>query len=276
MLDWMSRLAEPLPRAPVLLEELTWPQVEALQASGVTTLMLPVGATEQHGPHLPLNTDSAIATAACAYASALSGVPMLPAIRISVSIGHTEKWPGTFAIFHETLINTVKDIARWCVATGWKQLLLVNSHFGNDAALRVAVDRLRFDLVNQLAIATRNTWSLTPELSAAFTADAADWHANRAETDLMLFLAPETVDTSKLAEAADPDRTIGCVFPWMVAQTSSNGVTGSPGIGNPTHGEALLKLIGTGLATLLAQARTEMPPLSWARRTPVFDGTDAC
>jgi creatinine amidohydrolase len=149
---------------------------------------------------------------------------------------------------------------------------LVNSHFGNDAALRVAVDRLRFDLVGRLSVATRNTWALSPELNATFTADATDWHANRAETDLMMFLVPESVDTSKLAQADDPDRTIGRVFPWLVAHTSSNGVTGFPGIGNPTHGEALLKLIGTGLATLLATARTELPPLPWARRTPVFGG----
>src|SRR5882757_3508331 len=166
MTEWMSRLAEPPPHAPVFLEELAWPQVQALQESGMRTLMLPVGATEQHGPHLPLNTDSIIATSSCAYASAQTGVPVLPTIRISVSIGHTEKWPGTFAIFHETLIDTVKDIARWCVATGWKQLILVNSHFGNDAALRVAVDRLRFDLAGQLAVATRNTWALSPEINA--------------------------------------------------------------------------------------------------------------
>ncbi len=157
MTNWMTRLTEPLPRAPLFLEELAWPQVQALQESGMKTLLLPIGATEQHGPHLPLNTDSVIATAACAYASALTGVPVLPTVRISVSIGHTEKWPGTFAIFHETLIDTIKDIARWCAATGWKQLVLVNSHFGNDAALRVAVDRLRFNLVGQFAIATRNT-----------------------------------------------------------------------------------------------------------------------
>jgi len=275
MTEWMSRLAEPLPRPPVFLEELTWPQVQALQDSGMRTLMLPVGATEQHGPHLPLNTDSLIATASCAYASAITGVPMLPAIRISVSIGHTEKWPGTLAIFHETLINIVKDIARWCVATGWKQLVLVNSHYGNDAALRVAVDRLRFDLVGQLAIATRNTWALSPEIEKSFTADASDWHANEAETDLIQFLMPGLVNTEALTQAADPDRTGGCVFPWMVAHTSTNGVTGSPGIGNPTHGEALLKLIGTGLATLLDKARTETPPLPWTRCTPVFGGGDA-
>jgi creatinine amidohydrolase len=275
MTDWMTRLSEPLPRAPLFLEELAWPQVQALQESGMKTLLLPIGATEQHGPHLPLNTDSVIATAACAYASALTGVPVLPTVRISVSIGHTEKWPGTFAIFHETLIDTVKDIARWCAATGWKQFILVNSHFGNDAVLRVALDRLRFDLVGQLDVAVRNTWALSPDIGAAFTADANDWHANQAETDLMMFLAPETVRCEALAEAADPDRTDGRVFPWMVANTSTNGTTGTPGIGNPTHGEALLRLIGMSLAVLLERARSETPPLSWSRSTTVFGPAQA-
>ena len=270
MLRWLSRLSAPLPASPILVEELPWPQLAALQEAGVRSLMLPLGATEQHGPHLPVNTDSVIATACCCYASALTGVPVLPTLPITVSIGHTEKWPGTFAIFHETLIAMVKEIARWCVATGWKQLILVNSHCGNDAALRVAVDRLRFDLAGSLDVATRNTWSLTPEIEAAFTADAADWHANKAETDLMLFLKPHLVQYESLATADDPDRTQGKVFPWMVAQTSGNGVTGRPSIGNATHGEVLLQRIGTALARLLVQARNETPPLPWTRSTAAF------
>ncbi len=270
MLDWMSRLAEPLPVQPVFLEELAWPQVRALQDSGMKTLLLPIGATEQHGPHLPLNTDSVIATSACAFASALTGVPVLPTVKISVSIGHTEKWPGTLAIFHETLINTVKDIARWCVGTGWEQLIIVNSHYGNDAALRVAVDRLRFDLVGQFSIAMRNTWALSPEIAKAFTKDADDWHANEAETNLMSFLAPESVRQEALPIAADPDRTAHRVFPWMVANTSANGTTGTPGIGNATYGQALLRLIGMSLADTITRARSEKPPLDWARTTTVF------
>lgn len=270
MLEWMSRLAKPLPQAPVFLEDLAWPHVQALQAAGMTTLLLPVGATEQHGPHLPLNTDSVIATSACAYASALTCVPVLPTIRIGVSIGHTEKWLGTISVFHETLINTVKDIARWCVATGWKQLIIVNSHCGNDAALRVAVDRLRFDFVGQFAVAVRNTWALSAGIAASFTEDASDWHANKAETDLMMFLAPESVHMAELADAEDPDRTADCVFPWMVAHTSTNGVTGTPGIGNASHGQDLLTAIGTCLATLIDSARTESAPLPWKRTTSAF------
>lgn len=116
----------------------------------------------------------------------------------------------------------------------------------------------------------RNTWSLSPEINAAFTSDAGDWHANEAETDLMMFMVPETVRREALESAADPDRTGDCFFHWMVAQTSTNGVTGLPGIGNPTLGETLLMRIGMILASHVAHARTETPPLLWVRSTPVF------
>ena len=269
-LDWLSQLTQPLPAPPLFLEQWTWPELAELQARGVTTVLLPIGATEQHGPHLPFNTDTIIATSCCAYASALTGVPILPTLPITVSLGHTEKWPGTLSLYPETLIAMVREIAHWCFATGWTRLVIVNAHCGNDAALRVAVDRLRFDLVGQLSVATRNTWNLTPEIAAAFTADAQDWHANQAETDLMLFLAPHTVRRDALPTAADPDRTAGCIFPWMVPHTSRNGVTGAPGIGNSTHGELLLTQIGTALATCVTKAQTEAPPLAWSRTTSAF------
>ncbi len=265
--EWFARLAAPLERAPVRLETLAWPEAE--QTLG-DVLLLPIGATEQHGPHLPLNTDTIIATSACAMASAQTGEPVLPALNFTVSLGHTEKWPGTFAIFHETLINTVREIARWAVASGWKRLLLVNAHFGNDAPLRCAVDRLRFDFAGRLFVAVRNTWQLTASIAERFTHDAADWHANEAETSLLLFLAPEAVRTERIGTADDRDRTTGCVFPHMVAQTSANGVTGTPSLASAERGRALITEIGAALGTLVERARTEQPPLAWERTTTAF------
>ncbi len=265
--DWFTRLAVPLPRAPVLLEALAWPDAE--QTLG-DVLLLPVGATEQHGPHLPLNTDTVIATAVCAYASAQTGAPVLPALGYTVSIGHTEKWPGTFAIFHETLMSTVREIARWALAGGWKRLLLVNSHCGNDAAFRCAVDRLRFDFPGELFVAARNTWQLTPGVAAQFSNDAADWHANEAETSLLLFLAPHTVRADRLLSADDPDRTGGCVFPHMVAHTSANGGTGMPSRASANRGAELLVEMGGALGALIERARIEQPPLPWTRTTRTF------
>jgi creatinine amidohydrolase len=251
--------------APVLLEQLPWPEV---QHTLDDVLLLPVGATEQHGPHLPLNTDTLIATAACHYASARTRAPVLPALGYTVSLGHTEKWPGTLAIMHETLIKTVREIASWVVATGWKRLLIINSHFGNDAPLRCAVDRLRFDFVGRLNVAVRNTWALTQSISAGFSHDAADWHANEAETSLLLHIAPELVRTRRIVD--DLDRTEGCVFPHMVANTSTNGVTGRPSNGTAERGASLLREIGDALVTLIERARIEHPPLAWARTTTAF------
>lgn len=252
---------------PVLIENLAWPEIAQTLDD---VLLLPVGATEQHGPHLPVNTDSLIASAACHRASITTGAPVLPCLAYTVSLGHTEKWPGTFAIFHETLINTVRDIARWAVATGWKRLLIVNSHFGNDAPLRCVVDRLRFELVGRLLVAVRNTWSLTQSISARFTQDAADWHANEAETSLLLHIAPDLVHTDRLATSNDLDRTQGCVFPHMVAHTSKNGVTGNPSLASADSGASLLREIADALVELIERARTENPPLAWNRTTTAF------
>ncbi len=132
------------------------------------------------------------------------------------------------------------------------------------------MDRLRFDFVNRLLIATRNTWQLTPAIAQRFTADAVDWHANEAETSLLLFIAPETVRTDRIADAGDPDRTGGCIFPHMVAHTSSNGVTGMPRTASAERGAALLREIGDALAEVIERARTEQPPLAWQRGMTVF------
>ncbi len=255
--------SELLPGKPVRLENLSWTQIRELQSAGADLLLLPIGATEQHGPHLPINTDTVIATATCDYASARTGVPVLPAINYSVSIGHTEKWPGTFSLFHETFIHTLRELAAWAAATGWKRLIFVNSHFGNDASLRVAVDRLRFDFVGRLQIATRNTFNLTPAIWEYFISDAADLHANKAETDLMLCLAPGDV---RMAEAVDdPDRTEDSVFNYLVANTSTNGVTGSPSEGTEARGRTLFAEMGEALATIVQKAQVDEPPLPWQR-----------
>jgi len=268
-LAWLSQLYPQLTRGPVLLDALPWPDLQQMLEAGHDLLLLPVGATEQHGPHLPINTDTLIATATCQAASALTGAPMLPALNYTVSLGHTEKWPGTFALFHETLIATVREIGRWAFATGWKRLLIVNSHFGNDAPLRCAVDRLRFDFPGQLSVAMRNSWALSPSISAAFTSDAADWHANEAETSLLLFAAPDLV-RADFAAADDPDRTAGCVFPHLVAHTSTNGVTGFPSRATAARGAALLREMADALAATIEAARRDQPPLAWSRTSTAF------
>jgi creatinine amidohydrolase len=246
-------------------ERLSWTELAAHRDCSSGLVLLPCGATEQHGPHLPVNTDTVIAERVCLEAASRSGVLVLPSLAYTVSSGHTRKWPGTFSLRHETFIHTVCEIASWLRSGGWSRLLLVNSHFGNDASLRVAVEKIRIEHLGHLQVGLKHTFFLTPAIRDYFVSDADDLHANRAETDLMLHLAPDTVGMDLVED--DPDRTAGTVFSHPVSQTSLNGVTGAPSLGEAARGASLFEEMVAALVSVIETAKTEDPPLSkehWA------------
>ncbi len=245
---------------PVILDRLTWEEIRNWQSAGNDMVLLPIGATEQHGPHLPINTDTCIGESVCRYASAHAQVALMPAQAYTVSSGHTPKWPGTFSLRHDTFINLLVDLADWIVATGWRRLLIVNSHFGNDASMRVAVEKIRLRHLGELQVGAVNTFHLSEEIWKQFSADADDLHANKAETDLMLHLAEDAVKMDRVKD--DPDRTVDSVFSYPVAQTSLNGITGEPSKGNAANGETLFNLMGEALTQLINRAISEQPPLA--------------
>jgi creatinine amidohydrolase len=242
---------------PVLFEELAWPAIAALVEAGETLALLPVGATEQHGPHLPASTDSEIAEAVCRAASARTGVPVLPTLRVGSSQAHTTAWPGTLSLSPRLLIAAVVELARWVRASGFERLLVLNGHVGNVAPLRVAVDEIRTEGVLRVGLAS--WYELTPEIAATVTADADDWHAHAAETSLMLHLRPELVVREAIRD--DPDRTGDLVLSYTVAETSREGLTGSPSRATADEGARLFEAVVRALAERLEAARTESPPV---------------
>jgi creatinine amidohydrolase len=250
----------------VCIETLPWPKVKALQQT-CSLLVLPLGATEQHGPALPLNTDTIIAEALCRKACACVGVAMAPVMPYTSSGGHTTKWPGTFSLSPKTFIDTLVQFSKWAAATGWTRLYIVNAHAGNDAPMRVAVDQIRIELMGRLQVGYLNTFFMDSAIEAHFTEDAVDLHANKGECDLMLHLAPETVDQAAFDIADDPDRTAETVFSYPVSQTSLNGTTGVPSRGNAADGKKLFEMMTAALVTTLERAKSELPPLpqtEWA------------
>jgi len=100
-------------------------------------------------------------------------------------------------------------------------------------------------------------------------ADGADVHANRAETSVMLALAPELVDRERMMAADDPDRTSGLVFRYTAPALSTNGVTGRPSEATAALGEKLVALVARGLAERVERGRLEEPPLGQAPPTGV-------
>jgi creatinine amidohydrolase len=255
---------------PVLWERMTWKGIQAMHAGGERLVILPVGATEQHGPHLPLSTDTAIASAVCGYASAMTGVPVLPAVSYAVSVGHTQHWPGTVSLTHETLALSLREAYEWIHAAGFDRILVVNSHFGNAATLQIAIDRLRYEYGEALQIGLVETYFITGDVKEYFLSDGADIHANRAETDLMLHIDPDACVMEAVED--DEDRTAGTVFSYVVPRTSRNGVTGRPSLGTAPRGAELLAEMGQGLASIVETARVEQAPLSGALQRDNLQG----
>ncbi|TRW80961.1 creatininase family protein [Mycolicibacterium sp. 018/SC-01/001] len=221
--------------------------------------LVPVGATEQHGPHLPVGTDTILATAVADAAAGDIGL-VLPPIAYGSSMFHGTDLAGTVAFTGEETAATAYRVARACVESGVRRVLFVNGHVGNAAALWIACDHFRRDLP-QARIGVMQWWDLTADIAQRATADAADWHANAAETSLMLAVRPELVDVEATALADDPDRTGGLVFRYPVGSVSTNGVTGHPSRASKTLGLELWRDVVSAARDVVGRAHVEQPPI---------------
>lgn len=256
------------------LHEMTWEEVADCVQGGVTTALWPIGATEQHGPHLGCGMDSDIAEKLCLAAARQSQVLLLPTMSFGCSVGHSRRWPGTLALQPKTLIDVVKDIGDWVHAAGIRRLVMLNGHVTNQAPLRCGLEMLRAEH-DDLMVSLLNSATLSERVQSAHEADAIDWHANCAETALMMAISPEMVRPDQLQRADDPDRTGGCVFSHPVNRTSLNGVTGKPSDASAAQGQTLFDWMVEDLLALLHKAASEEPPLDQSYHVPV-SGTHTC
>jgi mycofactocin system creatininase family protein len=216
------------------LATLTSPEAGKLATAGAL-LAVPVGATEQHGPHLPLSTDTDLAVALCArLAAARPGVLAAPPVAYGAS-GEHQDFPGTLSIGSEAVELLLVELCRSATRT-FSRVLLVSTHGGNAEAARRAERRLRTESRDVLA------WLPSGE---------GDAHAGRAETSLELALAPDRVRPGRAA--AGNTRPLTELMPQLrrsgVRAVSPNGVLGDPAGASAAEGAALL---GRLLAGLLA------------------------
>lgn len=212
-----------------------WPQLDAARP----LLLVPVGATEQHGPHLPLATDTMVAEAvARATCDRLRGagvaVTVAPAVAYGAS-GEHEAFPGTVSVGHDALrvllVEYGRSACRW--AGG---VVFVSGHGGNVASLIEAVERLRYE-----------------ERPVAWTACAptdGDAHAGRTETSLLLHLAPETValDRSEPGSTAPFADLLPALRRDGVRAVSANGVLGDPAGASTAEGARLFDALVDGVS----------------------------
>ena len=219
--------------------------------------ILPVGATEQHGAHLATGTDTLLAERVSIAAASRTNDIVLPALAYGCSLGHTSHWPGTISLHPTTMIAVIVEIGRWTHASGFRKLVLVNGHATNGPPCQSALLQLRHELPD-LRPRFVSIFELTPEIAARYTEDAPDFHANEAETSMMLHVEPSAVDLS--AAADEPDRTVGKVLLYPMPAVTTTGVVGTPSGAAAERGADLFDQLVDGVAALLESARAEQDP----------------
>lgn len=244
----------------MLWSRCSWDDIPRVLDSARQAAILPVGATEQHGPHLGCGMDTSLVERLCTEVAGRTRVPMLPVLPYGCSLGHSRRWPGTIALEPALLISIVTAIGTWAHHSGVRRLFVVNGHVTNNAPLRCALENLRA-AHDDLMVAVIDTARISERVRAAHCTDAADWHANDAETSLMLAIDPDLVKTHRIAAADDPDRSGGLVFAHPVNRTSRNGVTGRPSRASAEKGRLLFGQMVEDLADLVRRGLLESPPL---------------
>lgn len=184
----------------VRLADMTWPEVAEARESGARVVIIPVGATEQHGHHLPLSTDIVMAeTVARLAAERAGGVLVAPGIPYGTSENHLA-FPGTTSVRLDTLKALLVDAGCTLASHGFDVIVILNGHAGNTAAIAAAAHELR-QMTDRVVAAL--TWWFFVEQALGVLEDTYVWHAGEFETALMLYLHPELVQMDK-AQAETP------------------------------------------------------------------------
>jgi creatinine amidohydrolase len=216
------------------LADLTWPEAETRRRAG-GCLVVPIGSTEQHGPHLPVSTDTDIAVAlAERLAIRLDDAVVAPAVAYGAS-GEHQAFAGTISVGHDALELLLVEFARSATET-FGRVVLVSTHGGNAETVARAADRLRAE--GRDVVAWQAEWR-------------GDAHAGRAETSIMLVLRPERVALGRAAagNTAPIEELMPALRARGVRPVSANGVLGDPTAATAEEG---LRLLDAATAELVA------------------------
>ena len=229
-------------------------------------VIVPLGATEQHGPHLPVMVDYRLVTEAAMRAAAklsAAGQPVLvkPTVWTGFSEHHMELG-GTVTIDFATFHGLVRGIVRSLVRGGFRRICLLNGHGGNIAPLTVVVSELTVEL--RIPLVTLTYFEMAPEaLRAVLEYQDSVLHACEAETSMIMATEPALVDLTRLSEAHGPDQDrpeitslVGeKVFRWQALNARARcGVIGNGAAGTAEKGERLLEAQSTRVADILGTA----------------------
>jgi len=232
------------------LARLSWPDArDAIRQAHVG--LLPVGAMEQHGPHLPLGTDWYIASYIAQETSEQDGLLLLPGFAVGVSHEHRQFW-GTLTVSPGQLRDQAIAVARSLAAHGMRRIVFVNGHASNCPPLEAAAQRLRCDGIYAFSF---SWWqSITSTIAELFPEPTA--HAGSLETSVMLVIDPNLVREERFDRASKSTEwgayVEGVQVGFDAADFSDQGNVGDPSLGDVEKGMRVLMATRESLSRFCA------------------------
>lgn len=263
-----NNATDSISQGPILLADLTSDATHALRDQ-VELVLIPIGAHEQHGPALPVSTDTLSAQVLCSLVGSLMRprVAVAPAIPWGSSWAHLDR-PGTISLRSETLISLVVDIVESLSRNGFRKFMLVNGHGGNNAALRIASEQCRA-LEHAPLVVPIYSYSLVSIAGSALLGSTAPGHGGGDEASLILSIRPDLVKrealqnpvtNEKLAVMAKILGAVGGTLPTAQSSYSAVGTTGDASGAAAEAGQAILGQVTNQLRAIIEQLlETDIP-----------------
>lgn len=235
-------------------ERMSAPEIAQAKEDAKGVAVIPIGAVEVHGPHLPVGTDSIETYEIGLRAAQAAGVVITPLVWVGNSRSFMD-FPGTISVDPDTLMRYVRGIARSLIRHGFDKLVLLDGHGGNYGLLDLLVEEIHLE--SDALICHVRAWELAtvpkPEGVPAY-----DGHGGSSETAVMRFLTPDDVDEEAFVDSA-PDFELPdlgsvfpspsglysegpAVFPLRMGEMVEHGHHGAPEWGSAERGEALLRV----------------------------------
>lgn len=217
------------------LNELTWPEIKDYLNTN-QSLIVPFGVCEQHGPHLPLNTDTLLAEKIANEAAKETGILIAPTVNYGVDMPADRYFAGTNSVEEEDLRNYVHSMLSWWKLQGFKKFFLISAH-GDPIHIKALTESDK-DCVRVIELYNVNISDLL---------DKQKWciHACEAETSVMLYLFPETVRKDKIVDFQTSPEKLGLHLNRTVNDPikDSPGNEGYPSAATAKKGEAIYERI---------------------------------
>lgn len=256
---------------------LSWPEIEAMPDKENVVLIQPIGAIEQHGPHLPLIVDSAIATAVVGKALAQldRDIPAyaLPTLCYGKSNEHWH-FPGTVTLSAATLMTVLMEVGESLYRAGFRKLALVNGHGGQPQIMEIVARDLHQQHEDFLVFPLF-VWRVPNIAGELLTPKEAEFgiHAGDAETSLLLSILPDQVKMDRAIAEYPPQLPEDSLlsmegrlpFAWTTRDLSQSGVIGDPTTATAEKGDRILESLAQGWIQTIRDLHRFQQPQVWKK-----------